>query len=243
MRIELRFYEELNDFLAPGKRRRSFDHDCQAPVAIKDVIESLGVPHTEVELILADGESVGFAYRPAEGQRIAVYPKFESLDIGPLLKVRARPLRRNRFVLDGHLARLARWLRLLGFDCDHANHRDDAELARIAAEDERILLTRDRGLLMRREVVHGHLPRSSDPEVQLREVVTRFDLDGHAAPLTRCIRCNGLLHPVAKAEVLDTLPPATRREHDAFVRCGDCRQVYWPGSHLPGLQAVVDRAT
>ena len=240
MQVEFRFYEELNDFLAPDRRKRCFVHDCPGHASIKDVIESLGVPHTEVELILVDGESVDFSYQPRAGQRIAVYPKFEGLDITPLLRVRPQPLRRPRFVLDGHLGKLARLLRLLGLDCDYRNHRDDAELARISAEEDRILLTRDRGLLKRKIVTHGYLPRSDDPRQQLDEVLQRFDLYRELRPFSRCMRCNGSVSQVPLSEVEDKVPPRVRREQTRFFLCRDCGQVYWPGSHYRKLSRLIE---
>src|SRR5262249_31383318 len=150
-----RFYAELNDFLPPGRRGVTFTYSFEGSPSIKDLIEALGVPHTEVDLILVNGESVDFAYRVREGDRISVYPVFESLDITPLLRVRPRPLRETRFVLDTHLGRLAAYLRLLGFDTLYRNDAGDDELARISSGEGRILLTRDRGLLKRSQVTHG----------------------------------------------------------------------------------------
>lgn len=233
--LTLRLYGDLAD-LGGGSE---VEVPVGEPRSVKDAVESVGVPHTEVGLLRVDGRSVRFTEPVSAGARVDVYP--DPVELLPDDAVPLRPPAPSpaRFVADVHLGTLARRLRTLGFDTWWANDADDVALARIAIGDGRILLTRDRGLLMRREVVHGHLPRSSDPEVQLAEVVARFRLDGQAAPLTRCIRCNGVLEPVSKAEVLEALPPATRREHDTFVRCADCRQVYWPGSHLPGLQAVI----
>src|SRR5258705_12917567 len=117
-----RFYEELNDFLARPLRRRAFSYACAADATAKHMIEALGVPHTEVELILVNGESVGFDHPLADGDRVAVYPKFEALDIQPLLRVRERPLRVVRFVADAHLGGLAQLLRPRGFHTPYHNH-------------------------------------------------------------------------------------------------------------------------
>jgi len=154
-RAALRFYAELNDFLPRRRRAREFELEFESPCPVRHLIELCGVPHTEVELILLDGRSVGFEESVPDRARISVYPMFEALDVGPLLRLRARPLRRPRFVADAHLGRLARYLRLLGFDTLYGNDPGDAELARLSASEHRILLTRDRALLMRGEVTHG----------------------------------------------------------------------------------------
>src|SRR5262245_1932679 len=138
-----RFYEELNDFLALHHRKREFEHRCARAATIKNAIEALGVPHTEVELILVNGRSVDFAYRVVAGDRISVYPKFEAFDVGPLLRVRAQPLRLTRFIADAQLGGLARLLRALGFDTMYDNAYSDHEIRRRAAAEGRIILTRD----------------------------------------------------------------------------------------------------
>jgi hypothetical protein len=231
-----RFYEELNDFLRAEQRRRSFEHRFDGTPAVKDAIESLGVPHTEVDLILVDGEPATFGQRLEGGERVAVYPVFESIDVGPITRLRPEPLRVPRFVLDTHLGKLARLLRLLGFDTLWRSDADDPELARVAAQEDRILLTRDRGLLKRSIVTRGYCPRSSDPMEQAREVVRRFDLAGRARPFTRCLRCNGELGRAPFEEVAARVPPRVRERTRHFLRCGGCDQVYWEGTHTDALR-------
>jgi uncharacterized protein with PIN domain len=238
---EFRFYEELGDFLPRDRRRCSFIHQFHGTPAVKDRIEALGVPHTEVDLILVNGESVNFAYQVQDGDRISVYPVFESLDITPALRVRPRPLREPRFVLDTHLGKLAGYLRLLGFDTLYRNDYDDATLARISSREQRILLTRDRGLLKRSVVTHGCHLWETAPERQLAEVLRRLDLYRAIAPFRRCMRCNGLLAPVPKEAVLDRLAPKTRLYYDEFRRCQACDRVYWKGSHYEHMQRFVAR--
>jgi uncharacterized protein len=232
----MRFYAELNDFLPPWRRQVAFEHVLGEHASVKHVIETLGVPHTEVDLILVNGESVDFAYRVRDGDRISVYPVFESLDISTLERVRPHPLRETRFVLDVHLGRLAGYLRLLGFDALYRNDYGDAELADLSWRERRILLTRDRGLLKRSAVSHGYLLREADPRAQLAEVVRRFDLGGMLAEFTRCMRCNGSLDPVAKEAILHRLLPKTRRYYDEFALCRDCGRIYWRGSHYEDMQ-------
>ena len=235
-----RFYEELNDFLAPRRRRRDIEVDIAPTETVKHAIEALGVPHTEVELVLVDGTSVGFERRLADSERVAVYPRFEALDITPLLRLRERPLRRTRFVADSHLGGLARRLRLSGFDTLFDNGWPDDELLRLSLAEGRIVLTRDRELLKRRELTHGCFVHAEQPDAQWREVIERLDLLGTASPFTRCLVCNGLLHAVPKSEVAPALPPSVRERHERFARCGGCARVYWEGSHWQRMRAKLD---
>lgn len=206
---EFRFYEELGDFLAPARRKRSFLHAFDGTPSVKDRIESLGVPHTEVDLILVDGEPVPFSHRLTGGERVAVYPMFERFELGEANRLRPAPLREPRFVLDVHLGRLASYLRLLGFDALYRNDYEDDELERISRAQHRILLSRDTGLLKRSAVTHGAFLHATDPRRQLREVLDRFQLDSRVAPFTRCARCNG------KVEALDMMSMAQPPdEHD-----------------------------
>ncbi len=210
------------------------------PRPVKDLIESVGVPHPEVALILVDGHPVGFDHLVVGGERVAVYPPFHGIELAGIPTVLPEPVA-PRFVLDVHLGTLARRLRLLGVDCWYRTDTDDAELARVAVDEDRILLTRDRQLLMRRTITHGYCPRSSDPDTQALEVVERYRLGDRLAPFTRCVNCNAELARVPKAEVLEELPPATREAFDDFARCTGCGQVYWPGSHLDAVNGFLER--
>ena len=234
-----RFYEELNDFLAPQRRRREFALRCAESATVKNAIESVGVPHTEVELILANGESVDFGYRVRADDRISVYPVFEAFDVSPLLRLRPRPLREPRFIADAQLGGLARLLRMLGFDTLYDNGAaDDAIRARATAE-HRIILTRDRQLLICRDVTHGCYVHALQPPQQLREVVERLQLASLAAPFSRCLCCNEPLQPVEKAQVLERLPPAVAAGQQVFKRCAVCERVYWPGDHYRRMRAML----
>lgn len=239
-RAELRFYAELNDFLPPEKRFTTYACHFWVSGSVKDLIESEGVPHTEVDLILTNGESVDFSYQVRDGDRISVYPVFESIDITPILRVRPRPLRQMRFVLDAHLGRLAGYLRMLGFDTLYRSDYRDEELVHISSEQGRILLTRDRNLLKYGAIQHGYSVRETNPRRQAREVVERFDLAGSAAPFTRCLRCNELLEEATKESVLERLLPTTRECYQEFRQCPSCARVYWAGSHYQRMQRLVD---
>ena len=238
----VRFYAELRDFLPPARRSGRIRHAFREPGSVKDVIESYGVPHTEVEVILANGQSVDFTYRVVDGDRISVYPLFESFDVSSLVRVRPRPLREVRFVLDVHLGTLARRLRLLGFDCHYERDASDDELVAISTTEGRILLTRDLGLLKRKAITHGTFVRATDPREQVLEVVRRFQLAGSMTPFSRCVTCNGPLEDVAKADVESSLPPMTRKLYDTFRRCRECQQIYWRGAHYERLTAMVTEA-
>jgi uncharacterized protein len=237
--VDLRAYAELNDFLGPPSRGTTTRRPFRPHQTVKDVIEAAGIPHTEVDLVVVNGEPVDFAHRPAAGDRLAVYPVFEALDIGPVVRLRPRPLREPRFVVDVHLGRLARLLRLLGFDARWENDLDDSTLAAIGEAEHRIVLTRDRGLLKRRNVTRGLFVRSDRPVEQVVDVVRRLDLADRMAPFSRCLRCGDVLAPVAKAEVIDRLAPLTRQHYDQFRRCVACSQIYWRGSHHDRLAALV----
>lgn len=238
--VDVRAYAELNDFLGSESRGLTMRRPCRSHQTVKDVLEAMGIPHTEVDLIVVNGNPVGFEHRPATGDRIAVYPMFEALDIGSTGQLRPVPLRDPRFVIDVNLGRLARWLRVLGFDVWWSSDADDQTLADISLDQQRILLTRDRGLLKRRAVTRGLFVHSEQPKQQTLEVMRRLDLRRRVAPLTRCVRCNGRLDAVAKEEVLDRLEPLTRRYYDEFSRCADCGQIYWPGTHFARLTSLVD---
>lgn len=234
-------YAELNEFLAPELKGTVMRRPFRPHQTVKDVIEAAGVPHTEVDLVLVNGEPVAFSHRPAVGDRITVYPVFETLDIGPVNRLRPQPLRDVRFVVDVHLGRLARLLRLLGFDTRWSNDLDDETLAAVGASEHRVVLTRDRGLLKRRQVTHGLFVHSERPVEQAVEVVQRLDLADRLAPFTRCLRCGGELVPVSKSDVRDRLEPLTRRHFHEFRRCRACGQVYWRGSHHARLRQLVEQ--
>ncbi|MGW4120612.1 Mut7-C RNAse domain-containing protein [Nocardia sp. NPDC004711] len=239
--VQLRVYAELNDFLHQDVRYTAQPRPIRPHQTVKDVVEAAGIPHTEVDLILVNGESVGFGHHPQPGDRLVAYPMFETLDIGPLTRVRPHPLRDPRFVVDVNLGGLGPLLRLMGLDARCEWDADDATLAATAAAENRILLTRDRGLLKRRNVTHGVFVRSNRPFEQLVEVIRRLDLADRLAPFTRCLRCGGLLTDVPKQDIIDRLQPLTRRYYDTFRQCPECGRIYWEGSHQPRLNNLVAR--
>lgn len=237
----LRFYEELNDFPAPARRKREFDYAFARAATVGNAIEAVGVPHTEVELILVDGRSVDFSYRLRDGDRVSVYPLFEAFDVAPLVRVRDRPLRNTRFVADAHLGGLARLLRMAGFDTLHDSAYADEAIRRIAAAEARVILTRDRALLKCRDVTHGCYVRALNPPAQLAEVVDRLQLAARMAPFTLCLHCNLPLTDVGKDEVRHRLPETVAQAYARFKTCAGCRRIYWEGSHWRRMRELLAR--
>jgi uncharacterized protein with PIN domain len=232
----LRFYAELNDFLSPDHRGLAFVYSFHGSPTLRDVVEGLGPPHTEVALILVDGQQVPDTRRLHGGERVSVFPVWRVLGIGGVpASPDSDPM---RFILDVHLGRLARLLRLLGFDCLYANELDDVALTRLAAEQGRVVLSRDRGVLKRGIVERGYCVRSQQPREQAVEVLRRFDLCDACQPFTRCLACNGDLRPAGPAEVAGRVPERLRQDIAQFAVCGGCGRAYWPGSHFERLQAV-----
>ena len=181
-----RFYEELNDFLPADKRKIAFPYNFFGSPSVKDVIEEIGVPHTEVDLILINGNSVKFDDILSHYDRVSVYPVFENFDISNVTRLRPKPLRKTRFIVDAHLGRLSRLLRMLGFDTLYKNNYNNEEIITEALTQKRIILTCDRDLLENRSITHGYLIKETDPLEQACEVIHRFDLYSQAKPFIRC---------------------------------------------------------
>ena len=241
--VNIRFYEELNDFLPLQQRKTGFAVELKKARSVKDLIESIGVPHTEIELIIVNGESVDFNYLVQHNDHISVYPVFESLDISPLRHCQPRPLRNVRFILDVHLGRLAAYLRMLGFDSIYRNDYDDPALADISASEHRILLTCDRQLLMRKQITHGYFVRSRQPQQQLLEILARFDLYNSLQPFTRCVHCNGQTQQVDKKSIEHRLLPKTRKYYENFYQCRSCGKIYWQGSHFVRMRELIKKVS
>jgi uncharacterized protein with PIN domain len=238
---EFRFYEELDDFLPKEKKKKAIVYQFTGNPSIKDAIEACGVPHPEVEIILINGISMGFDYHLQDGDRVAVYPVFESLDISPLIKLRDKPLRTIKFIVDVNLGKLARSLRMLGFDSLYDHTYSDQEIVRISSQDRRIILTRDQNLLKHRAVTHGYWLRNTEPTEQLKEVIRRLDLLSTITPFSRCMECNGQLTSIDKEDIIDLLPPRTAKYYTEFYRCMSCNKLYWPGSHYQKMQRKIDQ--
>jgi uncharacterized protein len=233
--ISILFDKDLRFFLKRSHRETLMNRVVDHKTSVKDVIESCGVPHTEVDLILVDGQSVRFSYQIRSDQRVEVFPFSTVHDVGSRLQERGI----ETFVADGHLGKLARDLRLLGIDVLYDNTATDQDLVAIVRRTGRALLSRDRRLLMHGVIKNGFSPRSQQALEQTREVVQRFELSSKLAPFTRCLRCNGTVRPTPKESVLGQLQPLTRLYYNDFTRCAMCGQTYWHGSHLEKLQKRV----
>jgi uncharacterized protein len=237
--VRLRFHGDLNVFLGSKAGDNAIiERQLAEKTSIKDVIESCGVPHPEVDLILIDEQPVGFDYTLANDAKVEVIP-VDNIDSYCTDK-HLQTINISRFVADGHLGGLARNLRLLGFDVAYSQNADDRQLLEVMTRESRALLTRDRRLLMHSIVQHGYCPRSQNPDEQTVEVLRRFDLAELIAPFTRCLRCNAPLEEAAKADIIDKLEPLTKIYYNQFRRCHACRQIYWSGSHFPKLQKRIE---
>jgi uncharacterized protein len=225
------FFGRLRDFLRRDHRAQSIPLHFRGQQSIKHLAESLGVPHPEIGRVQVNGQEETLSAITQDGDRVEIHP----IPNGPPVE--------PRFLLDNHLGRLAAYLRFLGFDCLYQTDYDDAELAAIIQRDERILLSRDRRLLMRKVVAYGYCPRSLDSREQLTEVIQRFDLTKSITPFHRCVRCNHSLEPVSKEAVLNRLEPLTKQYFDEFHICPACRQIYWKGSHYERMLKLIEQVT
>ncbi|WP_313086380.1 Mut7-C RNAse domain-containing protein [Pseudomonas sp.] len=234
-----RFYARLNAFLSRERRGQAFSCPCAQRATTKHMIEALGVPHTEVALVLADGNPVGLDWQIGEGERIAVYPALAQLDVGSLVRLPPMPTP-PRFVADAHLGGLARLLRMAGFDTLYDNHYGDAAMVDLANREHRVLLTRDRALLMHRAVVHGCYVQALKPAEQLRELYTRLQLAAHAHPFSLCLGCNEPLRTLDRQDVIDRVPERVWQRQSRFLGCERCHKVFWEGSHWQDMRALLE---
>jgi uncharacterized protein with PIN domain len=230
-KIHFRFYEELNDFLPEVKRKIRFTYNYIDRASVKDVIESFGVPHTEVDMILVNGNSVGFDYLITDSDDISVYPLFEALDISNVQHLRSKSLRNPKFIADVHLGKLSRYLRMVGFDVLYESNFEDEKIVKISLKEKRAILTKDRGILKRNDVTHGYWVRSSKVKEQVVEIIKRFDLKKLIKELTRCIECNSVLESISKKDILNELPPKVSESQKSFSVCPSCKKLYWKGTH------------
>jgi len=232
--VRLNVHGDLDFFLRSRARGHYIERSLSEKTSIKDVVESCGVPHTEIDLILVNKQPVDFHHALASAAEIDIYPvgiqftdcKYKHLQISFVIS----------FIADGHLGKLTRNLRLLGLDVAYDAHAEDRQLLYIMERENRALLTRDRRLLMHSVVSTGYCPRSQNADEQTIEIIRRFNLLGRIAPFTRCLRCNAPLRKVSKTEVLERLEPLTKIYYEQFRRCTRCDQIYWAGSHFSKLE-------
>jgi uncharacterized protein len=238
----VRFYGSLNDFLPTPRRQATLVCTFESSPSVKDFVEALGVPHPEIDLLIVDGQPVDFSYRLRDGDRVAVYPPIRTFDLRDNVRLRPPPQPEPRLVADVHLGRLTAYLRLAGFDTKYRNDYSDDEIVAISASEDRVLLTRDVGVLKYSIVMRGYFLRETQPARQLVEVLRHLDLVTRAAPFTRCLRCNTRLHVVAKDRVQHLLPARTRECYCEFSRCPTCSRIYWQGSHYSRMRLFIETA-
>jgi uncharacterized protein with PIN domain len=223
------FAGRLRDFLTREQKDQAILVEFRGRQSIKHLVESLGVPHPEIGQVRVNGQEGTLNSIAQDGDRVEVWP------------IPNRRLVEPRFILDNHLGRLTAYLRMLGFDCLYRNDYEDEELAETAEREGRILLSRDRRLLMRKAIIHGYCLRSLDSLEQLTEVIQRFELTKHIKPFHRCLRCNHPLEPVAKEAILNRLEPLTRLYFNEFQICPACKQIYWKGSHYERMEKLIEQ--
>jgi uncharacterized protein len=240
-KLNIRFYEELNDFLLEDKKKIRFEHEVFGTPSIKDVIESLSVPHIEVDLILVNGQSVSFTYKINDMDDISVYPVFESFEISGVQHLRLAPLRDPKFILDVQLGSLAKYMRMAGLDSFYRNDLTAGEIVSISLNEKRTILTKDRDILKRKDVTHGFWIRDNNPEEQLKSVISRFHLEQLIAPFTLCLKCNGKIVEVNKEEIKSEIPQKVKLYHNEFKRCSFCGQIYWKGTHYEKMHSFIDK--
>lgn len=236
--IFIRFYEELNDFLPGEKRKIRFQHQFFGNPSIKDLIGSLGVPHTEIDLILVNGKSVDFSYIVQDKDDISVYPIFQSFDISSIQQLREISLNQQlksiyniKFIVDCHLGNLAKYMRLLGIDTFYKNNIQEKEIINIAINDQRIILTKNKNLLKRNEIINGYWMRNENVESQIKEVIQRFKLQKEIKYFSRCLICNSKLKFIEKEKIINRIPSRVKEWCNEFYYCENCDKIYWKGSH------------
>ena len=223
------FYEELNDFLPLDKKETAFVYSFRGNPAVKDAIEAIGVPHVEINLIQVNDQTVDFRYHLKNNDVVSVYPvqrKIERKEI--------------KFILDVHLGKLAKYLRMCGFDTAYQNDYNDKKIIEISLEENRIILTRDIGILKVKSVSNGYFIRNQDWKAQLTEVLKHFDLYHAITPFIRCIKCNGKLEKIEKEKIIQQLEPLTQKYFDTFFRCTHCQGIFWEGSHFDRMSSFIN---
>lgn len=219
----------LMDFLPRDPKERQITINFEGRQSIKHLVESLGVPHPEIGQIQVNGRNQTPGWITQDGDQVEIFP----VENGSLVE--------PRFLLDCHLGRLTAHLRMLGFDCLYENDYEDSNMAAIAQREERIVLTRDRRLLMRKIIMQGYCLRSLNSLEQLAEVIHRFELMDKIRPFHRCLRCNHPLEVVDKNAIFSRLEPMTRQYFDTFHICPACGQIYWKGSHYDQMQSLIEK--
>ncbi|MGK7395215.1 MAG: Mut7-C RNAse domain-containing protein [Candidatus Cyclobacteriaceae bacterium M3_2C_046] len=234
--LKIRFYGPLNDFLPVSKRQQTLSYSFFSHPTVKDVIQSYGIPHTETVLVLCNHQQISLNHPVHDHDYISVYPPFKNLSEDYLQVKHPEPI---RFILDVHLGKLTKYLRMLGIDCFYENDLEDLTIINTAREQYRVILTRDLGILKHHLSFYGYWLRSQEPQKQLFEVIEHYQLTRYFNPLSRCLNCNSLLEPVNKKDILDQIPQKTIQYYNQFYRCGGCSKIFWKGSHFQEMEKMV----
>jgi len=239
--VHVRFYGDLNIFLKPRQRHKGFAHTVKGRPSIKDTVEALGVPHTQIDALLVNGRPVNFDYQLKGKERIRVYPDSTRPSLNGVKPLKSRVATQPKFICDVHLGTLARYLRLLGFDCVYEKDLEDQEIIEIATRDRRVILTRDIGMLKNKTIRWGYFVRHTGGKLQIKETVRHFRLKTKVRAFSRCLDCNGRIRRVAKHTILHRLEPLTQKYYHCFYLCRACGKVYWQGSHYEKLDQFIAR--
>ena len=241
--ITLFLDEELTTLLSRKNRgKKEIDYPLTRRASIKDIIEALHIPHTEISSISQNDTEISFSHIPEAGERLLFHSFYPGTDVTRPTLLRPDPLPTTSFIVDINVGKLAKLLRMSGIDTLYDPQLQEKDIARLAAADRRILLSRNRDLLRRKCILWGHLVRAEQPEKQLAEVMTLFGLHDAIQPFSRCLQCNALLQPVEKSAILHRLEPLTRIYYQKFHVCPGCEQIFWQGSHHKRMEELIKRA-
>lgn len=239
--VYLKFHNDFQMLLPKIQTGKVVKYALKRRASLKDIIESLGVPHTEVAQILLKNSELGFDFIPVGGEEIKIQPFSDEMSVFSSTLLRPQPIFTLKFMVDINVQKIARNLRIIGLDTTMVPDMRLVEIGKVATSQQRILITRNRELLKCNTVLHGHLLRSENHVIQLEEVVKRYRLKPHIKPFTRCITCNGDLKSISKQAIYDRLEPLTRKYFNSFKMCSDCGKIYWQGSHHDHMRQLVDK--
>ncbi len=239
LKVYIHFIDELNDFLPRNKRYREYTREIQAHQSLKDIIESEGVPHVEVDQIKVNDNFTGFRNKLKPGNRVTVLPHASTRRDPNEKHLQPKPLLKPRFMLDEHLGKLARELRMCGIDSLLFSGKSDREFSKQVIRLKRVTLTRDVELLKRAIIKRGYWIRNDDPEKQLVEVIRRFELADSIKPFFRCLDCNGVIIKTNSKKIKDQVPPRSRKWVNEYFQCKSCGKIYWKGSHYRKMKEKI----
>jgi hypothetical protein len=237
--VSFRFYEELNNHLPLEKHKVWFEYIFSDATSMQDALLSMEVPLDEIDLILVNRQSKGLDYILQDGDRISVYPVFESFDLSGISRIREKPLRDPKFICDVHLGRLSKYMRMLGWDTLYSNQYSPDEMIAISGQEKRIILSRNYQLTRHKKVTHSYWIQSSCPVEQIKDLINKLDLSDKIIPLTRCLKCNHGLMPVEKKKIAHRLQALTAKYYNEFYVCPACDQIYWKGSHFERMSDFI----